>query len=192
MAELLEYLDIVDRQSWRAWMLENHPDKGGNNDKFVLVKAAYDKVDTDPASTTTTTTTATTTPSTAATAFAFMNLFPKKRVSCYNRSWLCYCPTKATVKGMFCEKHSISNCHRLVDDKITRGKKQCGGHRRKDDIYCSLHSDKPTIVKVKATVVQCSHIKSDGIQCKVKSQTPLCFRHRTKASAPASTLSPEI
>ena len=37
MAELLAFLGITDAASWRRWMLENHPDKGGDSEKFARV-----------------------------------------------------------------------------------------------------------------------------------------------------------
>lgn len=30
-------------QAWRKWAKENHPDKGGSEERFVLVKAAYEE-----------------------------------------------------------------------------------------------------------------------------------------------------
>lgn len=41
--ELLEFCGIKDAPSWKAWALKNHPDRGGDREKFVLVKSAYEK-----------------------------------------------------------------------------------------------------------------------------------------------------
>lgn len=42
--ELLRFLEITDRQSFRQWALRNHPDKGGDNGKFVEVKEAFERL----------------------------------------------------------------------------------------------------------------------------------------------------
>ncbi len=34
---ILENLGIIDRKSWRQWLLKNHPDKGGDKDLCALV-----------------------------------------------------------------------------------------------------------------------------------------------------------
>lgn len=46
--EVLGFRDRVQvdpgeiRTAWRAWVLENHPDRGGSHDEFVRVKALYE------------------------------------------------------------------------------------------------------------------------------------------------------
>lgn len=41
--ELLKFCEITDASSFRKWAVKNHPDKGGDHDKFVMVKQAYEK-----------------------------------------------------------------------------------------------------------------------------------------------------
>lgn len=41
--ELLEFCGIKDHPTWRTWAMKNHPDRGGDNNKYVLVKLAYEK-----------------------------------------------------------------------------------------------------------------------------------------------------
>ena len=41
--ELLAYCRITDRKSWLDWALRNHPDKGGDAEKFAMVKNAYEQ-----------------------------------------------------------------------------------------------------------------------------------------------------
>lgn len=40
--DLLQRFEIVDRASWLRWARKNHPDKGGDHDVFVAVKAQVD------------------------------------------------------------------------------------------------------------------------------------------------------
>lgn len=43
--ELLEYLDITDGRSFRRWcLMGGHPDKGGANDKFMIVEDAFNRI----------------------------------------------------------------------------------------------------------------------------------------------------
>ncbi len=42
MASLLAKYKITDKASWKAFLLHNHPDKGGNPEVFVAVKNAYE------------------------------------------------------------------------------------------------------------------------------------------------------
>ena len=42
--ELLEFCGIKDHptwRTWRTWAMKNHPDRGGDNDKYVIVKMAF-------------------------------------------------------------------------------------------------------------------------------------------------------
>src|SRR3989338_7587364 len=41
--ELLKFCEITDASSFRKWAVKNHPDKGCDHDKFVMVKQAYEK-----------------------------------------------------------------------------------------------------------------------------------------------------
>lgn len=41
--ELLNFCGIKDSSSFKQWASKNHPDKGGDTDKFVLVREAYEK-----------------------------------------------------------------------------------------------------------------------------------------------------
>lgn len=41
--ELLEFCDITDKETYRKWILKNHPDKGGDSKRFSLVMEAYKK-----------------------------------------------------------------------------------------------------------------------------------------------------
>jgi hypothetical protein len=42
MAELLAFLGIKDRATWHAWAKANHPDHGGDSERFARAKNAYD------------------------------------------------------------------------------------------------------------------------------------------------------
>lgn len=41
---LLEFVGIRDKATWHAWAKVNHPDKGGDGDKFRMVKDAYEEL----------------------------------------------------------------------------------------------------------------------------------------------------
>jgi hypothetical protein len=44
MASLLAKYKITDKASWKAFLLKNHPDKGGDPAIFVAVKNAYETI----------------------------------------------------------------------------------------------------------------------------------------------------
>jgi hypothetical protein len=41
--ELLEFFEITDSLTFKQWCRLNHPDKGGDLNKFILVREAYEK-----------------------------------------------------------------------------------------------------------------------------------------------------
>jgi len=41
--ELLKFCDITCSSSWKNWALKNHPDHGGDHNKYIMVQTAYEK-----------------------------------------------------------------------------------------------------------------------------------------------------
>lgn len=169
MSDLLDFLGITDENTWRQWVLKNHPDKGGDNDKFVKVKAAWEnrqlQSKTNPNSNTVIDDTL------KQTIFNIIGL--DKRHACYGMtSFGKHCAQDVIPGTKLCNKHS-SGCHYILPSED----RQCNKVRRADDVFCELHSTKPRQHKPKPQIYTCSYIKADGSQCKAKSQNKYCYRH---------------
>ena len=142
MAELLEFVGIVDESSWRKWAKNNHPDKGGDESKFKVVQEAYDRLIKSKSNSTSTTSTSNSYANTKSKSkstsakrnggnggngsenpttdyykfFENMNKHTTHKSGyCYHLDFLYYCPQRSQENSNFCADHHAIYCHKLIE-----------------------------------------------------------------------------